>query len=376
MADLPVTKLKRKTLTTFEDGWANIGQTDWLIEDHIPASSLIGLIGAPSTFKSFIALDMALSIATGTDYHGHKVKQGAICYVCGEGVTGVYKRAFTWLQNKNIEPNDNLWIHNGAIDLYEEGGAYKLASRLSESMPKPPRFIVLDTLARMAGGMSENDNSEMSAFITALTKELQDRFGCTVVLVHHTAKGTQTARGASALLGAIDAEYTVRRIASPDGDDALPCVSLRCSKMKDHDEPEALKFGLDAHPLTLPDGIVESNLIPRSLSAEVITTNPSERLTLNRSSRKMIHAIYDAIDVEGNHPDQSALRDIYVSEGLAVSNLSAQIKSLCVTLAKYEGDTLTRSEANYDVLMDYLSGGRLTYLIETNNIQKEHTDVC
>src|SRR5947209_2819298 len=57
----------------------------WLIEGLLPASSLAVLAGGSGVGKSFIALDIACSIASGIDWHGRSVMQGDVVYVAGEG---------------------------------------------------------------------------------------------------------------------------------------------------------------------------------------------------------------------------------------------------------------------------------------------------
>jgi AAA domain len=59
---------------------------DWLIEDYLERDTVTQLFGDPGSGKSFIALDMALSIATGQEWHGHATKSGPVFYIAGEGL--------------------------------------------------------------------------------------------------------------------------------------------------------------------------------------------------------------------------------------------------------------------------------------------------
>jgi hypothetical protein len=49
---------------------------EWVVDSVIPVGGLVTLIGKYETFKSFIALDLALSVATGTPWHGQPCEAG------------------------------------------------------------------------------------------------------------------------------------------------------------------------------------------------------------------------------------------------------------------------------------------------------------
>jgi hypothetical protein len=57
---------------------------EWLVENVLPAGGLIGLYGEPGSFKSFIAIDIAMSIATGLSWHGAEVRKGHVIYVAAK----------------------------------------------------------------------------------------------------------------------------------------------------------------------------------------------------------------------------------------------------------------------------------------------------
>ena len=87
-------KFVKKRFQFFEVGelTKDIRPTDWLIEDFIEADTLALCFAPPASFKSFFAVDIAASIATGTAWHGNEVKPGAVFYIAGEGREGLKKR--------------------------------------------------------------------------------------------------------------------------------------------------------------------------------------------------------------------------------------------------------------------------------------------
>jgi hypothetical protein len=70
-------------------GDVEIYNPKYLIDGIIEESSLVGLIGPSGAGKTFVALDMALSMATGKDYHGLFVKKGLAILSAGEGHLGI-----------------------------------------------------------------------------------------------------------------------------------------------------------------------------------------------------------------------------------------------------------------------------------------------
>src|SRR6266849_2165500 len=58
---------------------------DWLIDGLLPAKSFACLYGPPGSYKSFLALDIGLSIANGRPFVGLSTQQGDVAYIAGEG---------------------------------------------------------------------------------------------------------------------------------------------------------------------------------------------------------------------------------------------------------------------------------------------------
>lgn len=68
------------------------GETKWLIDGVIASGSLNWMVAAPSSFKTFVALDMATCISTGRAWHGRETKEAVVLYIAGEGDTDVHVR--------------------------------------------------------------------------------------------------------------------------------------------------------------------------------------------------------------------------------------------------------------------------------------------
>ena len=107
---------KVKPLETIENNYfvqisqLKLTQPHWLIEDILEEESLIGLIGSSGSGKSFLAIDMACSIASGVPFHGRATTKGTVLYVASEGKRGLTTRVEAWCQ-KNGVSSENLDLH-------------------------------------------------------------------------------------------------------------------------------------------------------------------------------------------------------------------------------------------------------------------------
>jgi hypothetical protein len=128
--------------------------------------SIIG--GASRSGKSFLAIDMAMSIATGRAFFGHKVmKPGLVVYQAGEGGRGIKKRFRAWRQYHEIAAGTRIpvFILPAKVDIHSaEGDTAKLIEELTGierlyNMPIVAFFV--DTLAKASGGADENSGRDM-----------------------------------------------------------------------------------------------------------------------------------------------------------------------------------------------------------------------
>lgn len=65
----------------------------WLIDDWLPATGIAAVYGHPGSGKSFLVLDMAAAVASGTEWAGRHVERGLVVYVVAEGQTGLDRKS-------------------------------------------------------------------------------------------------------------------------------------------------------------------------------------------------------------------------------------------------------------------------------------------
>ena len=187
--------------------------TPWLIEGWLVENTLAGIVAASGSCKSFLAIDWACCIATGTPWNGHAVKQGPVCYLAGEGQHGIRKRIAAWeVANEVSIAGAPLFISAGLPFLCNDPNTVASIDDMNDATLAGPSFVVIDTVARAMGGANENSSEDMGAFIRA-----QDWFRnecrATVLSVHHTGNDPSNqgrARGSSAYRAALDSEFLLR----------------------------------------------------------------------------------------------------------------------------------------------------------------------
>lgn len=115
------------------DEMQNEADPEWLVADVLPAHESSLMFGESNTFKSFLALDMALSVVSGKDWHGHDVKPGRALYIATEGAQGIGKtRAPGWFDYYDvpIELRRNFFRYKAEILLDDKQAAVDLAKSI------------------------------------------------------------------------------------------------------------------------------------------------------------------------------------------------------------------------------------------------------
>jgi hypothetical protein len=207
---------------------------DWLLRGIVERDTLALVFGDPGSGKSFLAIDWACRIATGTPWRGHGVQCGPVVYVAGEGQQGLGRRIRAWQEYSGVSLTGVPLYVAPVVAIPDAGRLAELTAAI-EGQAEPPALIVLDTLARCFGGGDENSTQDMSRFVSACDS-IRRRYGCTVLVVHHTGHADKNrARGAIALKAALDAEYRLTK----DGS-----LLLTATKMKDAETPAPVAMEL------------------------------------------------------------------------------------------------------------------------------------
>lgn len=178
-----------------------------ILGDILFDDSVSYLYGPSGRWKSFLALDWSLSIATGRAWMGRPVVEGDVLYVCSEGARGVGKRITAWKQRHGVSGPTRLRIMPIALDLSNTSQVAALPRRL-EALDIEPRLIVFDTLAASNSG-DEKESVNANTITASARRIIRAHPGVCVLIVHHTGYDTTHMRGSTAFYANAD---TVIRI--------------------------------------------------------------------------------------------------------------------------------------------------------------------
>ena len=193
------------------DDLANAPPIQWMIRSLLPRTGLAALYGPSGCGKSFLALDLAVSVAGGTDeWYGMRIKNCPVTYCVLEGEGGMGKRTKAWAKHHGKQLPNALQFVTQPVNLLYQGDVGDLAAAILAA-DGGAGLVILDTLNRAAPEADENSSKDMGAIIAA-AKALQMAVGGLVILVHHTGKNAgQGMRGHSSLFAAMDSVIGVTK---------------------------------------------------------------------------------------------------------------------------------------------------------------------
>lgn len=209
---------ERLSVVRLDEVAAEVTRARWLIEG-LWGSSAVGIIGgAPKCYKSWLGLDLALSVATGTLCLGsyQVLEPGpALIYLAEDDLVVVRERVEGILRHRGLGLG-GLAMHAitaTGLRLDRESDRARLFETARSLAPK---ILLLDPLVRLHG-LDENNSSEVAGLLGYL-RILQRELHLAVVLVHHTRKNApagiqagQGLRGSSDLHAFGDSNLYLRR---------------------------------------------------------------------------------------------------------------------------------------------------------------------
>ncbi len=274
----------------------------WLIKRVIPQSSVGVMYGQSGSRKTFIAIDMCCSIASGTheeetQWNEQLVKGGNVIYIAAEGQNGIKKRVKAWeiANNKKVE---NLYIYEKPIlvsNKHEREDLIEAVKDIERKTGINVVLIVFDTLARNFVG-NENSAEDMGEFIRAVDL-IKFSTSSTIMVIHHSGKDASKGyRGSSALRGASDFEFQVTHNTSKNE------TYLKNTKQKE--EAESPLFSFDFKPVEL--GIFCEEGEP--ITSLALTSPATLKESKGSTSSPMLKALTDEF---GGQTTRGKLREIF-----------------------------------------------------------------
>lgn len=236
---------------------------EWLVKNLLTRRELSMVAGPSQSGKSFFCLELALAVARGEDFFGHKISYpGGVIYQAGEGGRGIKKRLRAYKQERGLTTGDKIpfVLLPAPLDLHGSDDPTKQfieeIRHWETTFDVPLELIVVDTFSAATPGANENASEDMSR-VLARCGRIQSETNAHVMLVHHmNADGTKP-RGHTSIFANIENVVLITKteenddpILVPDyrggGDKQLvrPIRRAVVAKQKDGEDGEALDFVL------------------------------------------------------------------------------------------------------------------------------------
>ena len=176
-------------------------QMRWLVAD-LWAEGAVGVIGGePKSCKSFLALDLAVAVASGTKCLARfpVANPGSVLLYAAEDAAHVVRSRLDGIAIARGRALEELPIHvitapTVRLDLPKD--RERLANTVAALRP---RILLLDPFVRLHR-VDENASGEIAPLLAHL-RELNRTHGVAVVIVHHAKKGGSSQRAGQALRG-------------------------------------------------------------------------------------------------------------------------------------------------------------------------------
>jgi AAA domain-containing protein len=177
------------TLTRVGHGFAKPGELSWLVKNIWLDEGTGMLAGPPKTGKTWLILDLAVSIASGTPFLGKfEARQGPVVIYSPEGPKQLLEDRIRQVAERRSLDHAKLEIYIiDANDLFLDDEANQETIRnIVEAIE--PKLIIFDPLAECFRG-DENRTEDVKVATNFLTK-LARQCECASLITHHIVKTT------------------------------------------------------------------------------------------------------------------------------------------------------------------------------------------
>ena len=239
-------------------------QTQWLVEE-LWSEQAVGILGGePKCCKSFLALDIAVSVASGAAcLRQFPVRRtGKVLLFPAEDALPVVRQRLQGIAcaaQADFEALAVEVITAPSLRLDTPADRQRLTQTVQEHQPI---LLILDPLIRLHR-VDENDASQIGALLSFL-RELQRQFNLAVLLVHHARKDSnssrpgQALRGSSELHGWGDSNLYMRR----KGSQLTLSTEHRAAPGQDHIPLQLTQTGPALALTVLERSVIESTMPP------------------------------------------------------------------------------------------------------------------
>lgn len=246
----------RGTAGAWSDGDADWRPPPMLIDKILPAKGLTFLGGQSGAGKSFLAIDIAVALATGQKFFGLETEERVgVLYVAGEGAATVPSRFKVAKIARETEEQIPFTVIRDVPDLSSKVERRRLmkvlrahAKRIRDRFSVRVGLVVVDTIAACFSMRDENSAAEMNGVCKAAAELGDSLDAATLVLAHYGKSQESGIRGSSATRGA--GESVIAALGERDELKGT-CTNRRLVHLKSRTGEEGATFHFDLEHVPL-----------------------------------------------------------------------------------------------------------------------------
>lgn len=233
---------------------------EWMIEGWVPDKTILFVVAAPGTYKTWLTFDMAVSVATGRPFLGVAPvkRQGPVLIIQQEDYNGQTAERLSVILHSRLrhtrphmegdvvclpEVTDvPIFLHPDRKLRFDDQEAMENLRRAIERIR--PAMVIIDPL--YSAGSTENFMAEVAEQMSPL-KNMRDQYGVSFCVVHHAKKGSDPRErerlwGSQFLNAFMESGWQV----APDGPQGSGCVVVgRHFKAAPPQDDICIKFVVD-----------------------------------------------------------------------------------------------------------------------------------
>lgn len=252
------------------DGWSELSRLpppEWIWDQVFQSDSVVLMVGAPASFKTFFALHLKTCITMGKNFGGRQVRKGNVLYLAAEGRRNLFERFMAIAKHHVMAQIDGLNVISSSPQIADESAMDALREAIQKVKPD---VIFIDTAFKHFAEYDPGQTAGAQAIVRTCEK-LRIAYGCAVVLIHHPPKGSkkQIEHGAAPLMAGVDTAIYLAK------DKGGKSVTLSCMKQKSAKEFKPFVLRVNYVPIFRDEQSLEIPVVTGDLCSDSAEAPPS-----------------------------------------------------------------------------------------------------
>lgn len=211
----------------------------WVVEGLVPKGGITCLAGKPKSYKSYLALNMALRLAKGEKYLGQfEVEKSKVLYISKEDTDDLIQTRILQMTDDRDLPIKFCFDERVFLD------SQKLTKVIVDRIKEEGVDVVIfDSFRRMFHG-DENSSQVVSEVHNQIKKIQRLCSGITMIFIHHYGKDGQFERANSEKIrGSSDILAMVDSLIAIDNQEGTIYISQPALRSRKAQKPFSIKVG-------------------------------------------------------------------------------------------------------------------------------------